>query len=441
MREIHRSVVNCPTQRPVTRSFNAFFDLRLNKNGWVNNREAGDWRRHRTHYDITVFAGTANGMSLVATLSAVIRVFNGRLRAVVLALIVSAADVGPLIYSLCFELWFKVAPEDYYSRPDIVRYLVLVTASKGLIHLLGILVFSGMPSGDDADVNERTQLVTKDNTVDKTCDNKCDTSDEKTESEESNGKSQRKLSTYNGHCDELGIFDVVKKLQFHVIMWPAAVLIGLKFTSAKNLNLYLLSFKWMETSLPFTGAASLFCLFTLPLVAIISELGSPPFSRSLLLVGASIIAIICYITAIYYLDNIYILSLNVMFWTLSADIALALQPLLHIDEFGDQTFVINNGFLLAGMAVVMAVSQYWFGAFYRLNWIQDDMVCYGLECYMWTFVVGACITAICLVVILINTCRYYKRYNERDHEPARTDNSRWYRSLHFINACTVKSLI
>ena len=34
-----------PTQRPVTRSFDAFFALRLNK------READDLRRHRAHYD------------------------------------------------------------------------------------------------------------------------------------------------------------------------------------------------------------------------------------------------------------------------------------------------------------------------------------------------------------------------------------------------------
>ena len=42
-----------PTQRPVTRSFDVFFDLRLN-NGWVNNREAIDLRRHHAHYDVTV---------------------------------------------------------------------------------------------------------------------------------------------------------------------------------------------------------------------------------------------------------------------------------------------------------------------------------------------------------------------------------------------------
>ena len=40
-----------PSQRPVTRSFDLFFDLRLN-NGGVNNRGTCDWRRHRAHYDV-----------------------------------------------------------------------------------------------------------------------------------------------------------------------------------------------------------------------------------------------------------------------------------------------------------------------------------------------------------------------------------------------------
>ena len=41
-----------PTQRPVTRGFDVFFDLRIN--GWVNNRQAGDLRRHRGHYNVSV---------------------------------------------------------------------------------------------------------------------------------------------------------------------------------------------------------------------------------------------------------------------------------------------------------------------------------------------------------------------------------------------------
>ena len=42
-----------PAQRPVTRSFDVFFDLCLNKR-LRNNREAGDLRRHQAHYDVTV---------------------------------------------------------------------------------------------------------------------------------------------------------------------------------------------------------------------------------------------------------------------------------------------------------------------------------------------------------------------------------------------------
>ena len=43
-----------PSQRPVTRSFDIFFNLRPNKRLSINNREGGDLRRHRSHYDVIV---------------------------------------------------------------------------------------------------------------------------------------------------------------------------------------------------------------------------------------------------------------------------------------------------------------------------------------------------------------------------------------------------
>ena len=39
-----------PAQKPVTRSFDVFFDVRV----WVNTREAGHLRRYRIHYDVIV---------------------------------------------------------------------------------------------------------------------------------------------------------------------------------------------------------------------------------------------------------------------------------------------------------------------------------------------------------------------------------------------------
>ena len=50
-----------PRKRPETWSFDVFFDLRPKKRlskkswgDWVNNREAGDLRRHHAYYDVTV---------------------------------------------------------------------------------------------------------------------------------------------------------------------------------------------------------------------------------------------------------------------------------------------------------------------------------------------------------------------------------------------------
>ena len=43
-----------PAQRPVTRSFRMFSLICVWVNGWVNNREAGDLRRYRAHYDVTL---------------------------------------------------------------------------------------------------------------------------------------------------------------------------------------------------------------------------------------------------------------------------------------------------------------------------------------------------------------------------------------------------
>ena len=43
-----------PSQRPVTRSFDGFFDVRLKTYSWVNNWNNVDLSSHRAHYDVTV---------------------------------------------------------------------------------------------------------------------------------------------------------------------------------------------------------------------------------------------------------------------------------------------------------------------------------------------------------------------------------------------------
>ena len=47
-----------PSQIPVTRIFDVFFDLHMNK------RLSERWRRHRVHYDVTVMHAVISGINV-----------------------------------------------------------------------------------------------------------------------------------------------------------------------------------------------------------------------------------------------------------------------------------------------------------------------------------------------------------------------------------------
>ena len=53
VRGIHRWPVDCPHKASDAELWCFFFYLRLNKR-WASNRDAGDLRRHRTQYDVTL---------------------------------------------------------------------------------------------------------------------------------------------------------------------------------------------------------------------------------------------------------------------------------------------------------------------------------------------------------------------------------------------------
>ena len=62
VRGILRSPVNSP-HRGQWRGALMFTLICARINGWINNREAGDLRRHRTHYDVIVMIVSNNGLS------------------------------------------------------------------------------------------------------------------------------------------------------------------------------------------------------------------------------------------------------------------------------------------------------------------------------------------------------------------------------------------
>ena len=67
VRGIHRSPVNSP-HKGQWRGALVFSLICAWINGWVNNREAGDSRRHRAHYDVIVMTNWRYPLSLIQSL-------------------------------------------------------------------------------------------------------------------------------------------------------------------------------------------------------------------------------------------------------------------------------------------------------------------------------------------------------------------------------------
>ena len=66
VRGIHRSLVNSP-HKVQWRGALIFYLICTQINGWVNNREAGDLRRHRAHYDVNLMLGVENDEPYIPT--------------------------------------------------------------------------------------------------------------------------------------------------------------------------------------------------------------------------------------------------------------------------------------------------------------------------------------------------------------------------------------
>ena len=76
-RGIHRSPVNFP-HKGQWREVLMSSMIRAWINGWVNNREAGDLRRHRAHYDVIVMGKISLEMLKISILDVCLKIINHR---------------------------------------------------------------------------------------------------------------------------------------------------------------------------------------------------------------------------------------------------------------------------------------------------------------------------------------------------------------------------
>ena len=115
-----------PAQRPVTRSFDGWLICAW-INGWVNNRETGDLRRNRGHYDVTIMKPTHHFSTALPIMSypTFIKFIRNSLNLLQISFISEVSDPSPSLNSFWFRLFLFFIYNSFYNRPNFFRIVFI----------------------------------------------------------------------------------------------------------------------------------------------------------------------------------------------------------------------------------------------------------------------------------------------------------------------------
>ena len=189
--------------------------------------------------------------------------------------------------------------------------------------------------------------------------------------------------------------------RFYLIIWASVLLMGVRAMCVGNLNAWLVSFylEAYRAHLPYVSPITAI-LIKFVYMCVTNELGSRTPKVGLLAIG-SVLALLGFILAMFPIPNAYAISFVVILWTMAGSFALLCAPGILSETFELYAFHINTGLVISISSLVSCLCQVFLGALYDLYVPGLDRTCYGLQCYIWCFGIGAFLSAISVVCVVV----------------------------------------
>lgn len=391
-----------------------------------------------TQYSVS---GVGVSMGYIAAYSAANRQCSNQYVGTISVALSSAINLSPILLTTVYNIWFL--RDGTYQNQDIRGYMLFVSASLGIVHLFGCVVFL-IPLQDSENITDTDRLLdnksgsylTIDDTVQelstlhgpeeiaKIYENHdhqnsadCETSAAQitlhdpeeivkvyeNKDHQNRVDSEKPAAHVNGvppnDCgnSELrppGIMDIFKSPLFHLTVWTASILLSLKYIVINNISTITrsLSLNSYETILPYIPhVTSIICK---PLLGFVSDSTEKYVPRIWYLITASVMVALVFVVAIFALDRIWVFIPALIVWPIFAD-AGYLQYAIYTRVFGKKYFNINTGISATMLALAMFMEELCFNGNYKLH-VSDDGVCYGLKCFTGEFELGIVLCMLCL---------------------------------------------
>ena len=179
--------------------------------------------------------------------------------------------------------------------------------------------------------------------------------------------------------DQYG-FTLLKKLDFHLIIWPGVFLGGIQVAYMYNLTAMMKSFGLEEHSTVLLTINFLSCALTrIPVFIFIDKV---PNKSLFLLIGAVSMSI-AFILTISFGHNVVLFTIEIILSAFTNSCSWTSTAALLSELFGTKYFGYNYGWMTCGYALFAMVLQTLAGYLYDLN-IDTSVThsCYGRDCFV-----------------------------------------------------------
>ena len=367
------------------------------------------------------FSGCGCGISYLVAIATTVRNFNDRVRCTVVGVLSSATSVGPILAIFIYDTFFLgVSVYDNLSQ-DIEGYFLTLSLCFLFANLLSVITYGHYPPPE------------------KTSDAESDSDSERTPmlKESPGGVNNNKegggqLEQMKLEEQEQSLREIVCNPRFHLILWPAVIILGVGPMDVNNLTTMLLSYGLERYSTSFPYLCSIVGFSGKLFMGGVSDLVVRYFPRSGFVVVAAACSCVTFFLSALWLQHVTVVVINIVVINLAAVVIWCIGPSILIEEFGEKTFVRDWGFVQLGYGLSSFLLQYLFGVLYDLNVEEDSGTCYGEMCFLWIFIVSA---TLCGLATLLSAIYLHNRWQTKGYELTRTDSTA---SLQWHSILTIK---
>ena len=194
---------------------------------------------------------------------------------------------------------------------------------------------------------------------------------------------------------------MLRSYKFHLLFWPATAITCLRVVCTANLGTLLLSFHISHYPQIIFHIPIILCITIKLGLSILFHFFSSRVPQVGLLTAGAFLSMESFLLGLYHMQDLNILIVLVILWTLAGGVTTALLPAILASEFGKDTSAVSMGAVNAAVGIIQLALQAVFSGLYDRQITDGSKICYGVHCFYTFFVTSAALSGLCLILLMI----------------------------------------